>query len=136
MYASPGYFLASKKKNDGIGKFRTYYFICTLRKFPDSRFTSLFPYADPLKTPGRYIIEDEGSLSRPDYQKTINFISPIGSLVEALALAKEAFDELPQEKTNKYTYLDDSPGYTRIVFTGPKNYNKKGFGSKSNYGRK
>jgi nucleoside 2-deoxyribosyltransferase len=136
MYASPGYFLASNKKNDGIGKFRTYYFICTLRKFPDSRFTSLFPHADPLKTPGRYIIEDEGSPSQPDYQKTINLISPIKSSVEALALAKEALDELPQEKTNKYTSLDGSFGYPRICFTRLKDSKKKKrSGIRSNYGR-
>jgi len=94
------HFLVSN--NQEIESYNEKYYLCSLKIVPDSRLLSAFPKAIPSESPHTFIL-DYG-----ENKKYVKIISPINSSIQIKESAKKCLSDIPDEKTNRYTYLSTS----------------------------
>jgi hypothetical protein len=120
---SEGLVSIDKEKEDICYNF--YYYLCSLRKTPITRFTSVFPYAKPEDESGSFSFsktKETFNKRTKTVNKKIRLISPIESEKIAKQIAANIAKEHTLAKTNTYTGLQDvGRGYgLQIVFKREK----------------
>jgi nucleoside 2-deoxyribosyltransferase len=120
---SKGLFYIDKEKENIC--YNYYYYLCSLRKTPITRFTSVFPYAKPEDESGSFSFSKTKETFNKRTEKSnkkIRLISPIESEKIAKQIAANIAKEHNSEKTNTYTgIVDVGHGYgEHIVFRKEK----------------
>jgi nucleoside 2-deoxyribosyltransferase len=120
---SEGLVSIDKEKEDICYNF--YYYLCSLRKTPITRLTSVFPYAKPEDESGSFSFsktKETFNKRTKTVSKKIRLISPIESKKIAKQIAANIAKEHNLAKTNTYAgLLDVGHGYgLQIVFKKEK----------------
>lgn len=102
--------------NEDIIDFEEYFFLCSLRKVPDSRLTACFPQAQPTESPTTFTLEDKSTRWDKERRVSINLISPINSIAELRSEIRSNGAKLTDKRSNQYTYLLEKGSARKIQF--------------------
>lgn len=107
--------------SEDINKYQDYYFLCSLKRIPESRLTSAFPSAQPMGEIGYFKLERQRWNSKSGESSFIYLLSEIDSRIKLNSYLSKTVSRLCDRKTNRYTFA--SPHYNShatISFTRKK----------------
>jgi hypothetical protein len=111
-----GYRLTDREQD--IIDYEDHYFLCSLRKMPQSRLTACHPSAQPTDSPNSFTLNFKGVwTSEKGSRVSIYLISPIKSIPQLRSEITSHISKLTDKKNNQRTYLlQNYRGEGRVQF--------------------
>lgn len=104
-----------------VQEYKDYYFLCSLKKIPESRLTSTFPSAHPMGERGSFELERDQWRSESSGTAFIYLLPEVDSRIKLNGYLTKTVSPLDDQKTNRYTHaVTGHYSHATIYFTRKK----------------